>query len=180
MMHGRRRAGRVHAAAALLGLATLLGCTDVVGSRNQPAPAEEVLAPGIHPVLVLTGQRGGRATLELHLRRVQVEGRIASFQGELKYDAGALALAAAGVPEGITGIWNEVEKGTIRFAGISVEGIEDGAVLSLEFTARGEVGAGHFELAMEELVASAGFADLAPEVRLDGGRPRFTRTERIR
>lgn len=169
-MNTKRWMARARIATVVLGVGTLAGCDDLFGSQKKEAPVQEVIAPGIHPVLVVVSQSGGEATVELHLKRVEVTERIASFQGELRYDAGKLALRESGVPQGITGASNEVEKGRLRFAGISVEGIEAGAVLRLTFSTTESVRAEHFELKMEELIANQGFQDLAPRIQM-GARP---------
>lgn len=173
------RTGRARLAIAALGIGfgTLLGCSDLLGSGSRPDPEKPaVQEAGIHPVLVLVRQRDGAATVELHLNRVQVAHRIGSYQGQLKYDAGRYTLTAARVPQGITGAANEPAAGTIHFAGISMDGIQAGAVLSLEFSTRAPVTAEAFELAFEELVASEGFADLKPRLRQLSPQPRLSRS----
>lgn len=179
MFNGVFRTGRTRLglAAVGIGLGTLLGCGDLLGSGPRPGPEKPaVQEAGIHPVLVLAGQRDGEATVELHLQRVQVAERIGSYQGWLRYDAGRYTLQAASIPRGITGAANEPQAGTIRFAGIAVEGIDGGAVLSLRFSTRGPVTAEGFELSLEELVASEGFADLKPRVRQLSAQPRLSRS----
>jgi hypothetical protein len=130
-------------AVPVLGLAALLGCSDLFGTDAQQPEADVLpqLEPGIHPVLVVAGEGegAGKATVELHLKRVAVTATVASFQGELTYDVAALALAGARMPEGIMGVWNETEKGKVRFSGVSLEGIGEGAVLSLQFTTARQV-----------------------------------------
>jgi hypothetical protein len=165
-------------AVPVLGLAALLGCSDLFGTdaRQPEADLLAQLEPGIHPVLVVAGEGGGEATVELHLKRVAVTATVASFQGELTYDVAALALAGARMPEGIMGVWNETEKGKVRFSGVSLEGIGEGAVLSLQFTTARQVEASAFTLKMEELVGTEGFENLTEKVKQKTPRPLLSRT----
>lgn len=176
MINRTRSKAGPRAAVALLGLGALLGCSDLLGLQKMTEEPDEVLSSGIHPLLFVAEQTDESATVELHLARVDVEARIASFQGELKYDGAQLTLSDVQVPRGITGMWNEPDKGRIRFAGVSVEGIDGGAVLSLSFETSNAIRADHFELVMEELVASEAFQDLAPQLMQEGTRPRLSRT----
>lgn len=176
MMRTRCWMGRSRLGVVLLGAGALLGCSDLLGPQKEVAP-EAPLPTGIHPMLIVASRTGDAATVKLHLKRIQVSDRIASYQGELKYDGQRLTLSAASVPQGITGAWNEVEKGTVRFAGVSVDGIEGGTVLALSFATQTELRGEQFELEMEELVASERFKDLAPQIQQVGSRPAFSRTE---
>ena len=152
-------------------LALLLG-VGVAGCERQPAAAPLVeetdpfanLGPGIHPVLVLAARTPESARVELHLKRVQVTAQVASYQGELTYDAARMKLSAAEFPAGLAGAWNEVEPGRVRFAAAAPSGVGDAAVLTLSFAATEKPSAEHFTLAMEEVVASEEFADLTPQV----------------
>jgi hypothetical protein len=168
-MNGR---GRWIALAMVLGLAA---CSDVVGgdTTKRETPPLKLQEPGIHPVLVVASGEGENATVELHLKRVQVTDRVASFQGELKYDVTQVTLTGTTIPAGITGAFNETEPGTLRFAGVSVDGIEAGSVLTLSVRAAAPVTAEAFELRMQEIVAAT-FADLVPQLRQAGVRPLLT------
>ncbi|HEX2188612.1 MAG TPA: cohesin domain-containing protein [Longimicrobiaceae bacterium] len=148
--------------ALALGLGLLAGCENAV--QPQEPNVLEGLAPGIHPIVVLASKSGSSAAVELHLKRVGVEAKIASFQGELGYDADRLTLAGAELSPGVMGAWHESAPGTVRFAGAAMDGVGDGAVLRLRFTAKGAVEAGAFRVRVEELVSSADFQDLAPRV----------------
>jgi hypothetical protein len=127
---------------------------------SEPAFAE----PGIHPVFVVSSQSATAATVQLQLKRVAVTERIASFQGEIAYDTTQLHLTNAAVPAQITGAWNEVHRGTVRFTGLSVSGIDSGAVLTLQFTSTKPVTAESFSLAIEEIVGADDFANLKPKL----------------
>jgi hypothetical protein len=169
-----RRARRLSTAAGTLGAAVLLlACAD---TESKVAPTEPALTtPGIHPVVVVASQTGGEAKLELRLERVAVVSKIASYQGELTYDRAALQLKSASIPAGITGAWNEVRPGVLRFTGVAVDGVPDGAVLAMTFAASAPVEAKAITLKMEELVASEGFADLKAQLRQQGASPMLSR-----
>lgn len=140
----------------------LAGCEPA--SPVAPQPPEEPVAPGIHPTLVVAAQTGDSAVVELYLRRVQVPDEVASYQGELRYDATRLHLSAAAFPAGAAGVWNEVEPGRLRFAGAAPGGVGDAAVLTLRFARSGPVEAAGFTVAMEEVVAQAAFTPLTSRV----------------
>ncbi|MBB4639386.1 hypothetical protein [Longimicrobium terrae] len=140
----------------------------------QPRPARQ--EAGIYPVLVVVDETAAGATVELHLKRVDVAERIASYQGELVYDPAALTVSAGRIPAGITGSWNETRRGTLRFAGVAVAGIEAGPVLTLTVVTTRPLAAEAFRLRMEEVVSATGFGDLAPRLRQDGAHPALSRT----
>ncbi len=144
--------------ALVLALGLLGGCEDAV--QPQEPNVVEGLGPGIHPIVVLATQSGSAATVELHLKRVGVEEKIASFQGELGYDASQLTLTGAELKPGVMGAWNEGTEGSVRFAGAVAEGMGEGAVLTLRFTAKTEVEGSAFQVKVEELVSSTDFQDL--------------------
>lgn len=148
--------------ALALGLGVLAGCENAVQPKEQSVL--EGLAPGIHPVVVLAAAAGDAATVELHLKRVGVDARIASFQGELGYDQEKLTLAGAELMPGVMGAWNESAPGTVRFAGAAADGMGEGAVLTLRFTTKGEVAGGAFRVKVEELVSSTDFQDLSSQL----------------
>jgi len=164
----------IRAAAVLLLGAALAGCErQPAAVPVEPDPWEE-LGPGIHPVLVVDGKDEQGTRVELHFRRVQVTEAVASWQGELRYAAGRMSLAGAELPAGVTGAWNEVEPGRIRFAGIALAGAGDGAVLTFRFKPTGEITADAFTLAMEEVVATEGFANLTARVVKQPAHPLFS------
>jgi hypothetical protein len=147
--------------AALLAGVALAACE---GQPVAPQTADPLagMGPGIHPVLVVAPAEGG-AQVDLHLRRVQVEVSVASYQGELRYDAGAMRLSSAQLPAGVVGAWNEVQPGRVRFAGVAPSGVGDGAVLTLRFAAASQPARESFGLVMEELIAPD-FAELTDRV----------------
>lgn len=148
----------------LLGLALLAGCDTVLETEAQERGVLEGLGPGIHPIVVLTSQSGGNATVAVHLKRVQVTTAVASYQGELSYDANLLKLAGAELPQGIVGAWNEVMPGQVRFAGAAMNGVGEGPILTLRFTSAGAIKAEAFKIRLEEVVGATDFANVTKEV----------------
>lgn len=172
------RARRLGAASLVLALA-LAAPAGAEPRMTEPGPPASRSAgaqePGIYPVLFVTDETGTGATVELHLKRVEVADRIASYQGELVYDPAALTVSAGRIPAGITGSWNETRRGTLRFAGVAVGGIEAGPVLSLTVATARPLAAEAFRLRVEEVFSAAGFQNLAPRLRQDGAHPALTR-----
>lgn len=165
-MHEKGRMSRKKRVAARLVLA--LGVALLAGRPSPLQPQSrgvlDGLGPGIHPVVVLASRTGSTATVELHLKRVEVDARIASFQVELGYDRDRLSLAGAELRRGVMGAWNESAPGKVRFAGAVAEGLGEGAVVTLRFTAKGEVTGEAFRVRVEELVSTANFQDLTPRL----------------
>jgi hypothetical protein len=161
----------------MFALALSLGLLAGSGAALEPQSAGVLqgLGPGIHPVVVLAAQSGSTADVQLHLRRVQVEAGIASYQGELTYDTGSLTLRSAELPRGITGAWNQTAPGKIRFAGAALDGIGDRPVLVLHFNTRREVGAADFGVKIEEVVSSSDFRSLSSRLVVRE-QPLFSRT----
>lgn len=159
-----RWSGHSRALALILSLGMVVGCKDAV--EPQEPNVLEGLKTGIHPIVVVASKSGSSAVVELHLRRVRVDASVASYQGEIQYDTKVLTLSGAEFPRGATGAWNEVSPGKVRFAGASLEGLADGAVLTLRFTTRGRgsILAEDFKLRMEEVVSTSGFKSLTSEM----------------
>jgi len=161
MSRTRWKAG-ARALALVLGVGLAVGCKDAKGPMEPDVL--EGLGPGIHPVVVVAGKSGTVTQVELQLRRIQVEDKVSSYQGQLEYDTGKLTLEGAELPNGISGAWNEIAPGKIRFAGATLEGIADAVVLTMRFTAKGNVQASAFKVRMEEVVASTEFRNLTSQV----------------
>ncbi|HEX7243688.1 MAG TPA: hypothetical protein VF263_25600 [Longimicrobiaceae bacterium] len=145
-------------------LLTLLAALVLGPALPGGAAAAQDPGPGIHPVIVLAGEGGGTAVVRLHLRRVQVDGAISSYQGEVSYDTRALTLSRAELPQGVAGAWNEPAPGRVRFAGASPQGVGDVPVLTLHFRTRGPVEGSGFRVKMEEVVSAIGFRSLSARV----------------
>lgn len=154
------------AGAALVLGASLAGCAvDAVGPRTGGGGPLATLEPGIHPVLIVEGGASSPETrVEVHLRRVKVDEEVASYQGELGYDAAAMTLSGAEFAAGMTGMWNEVSPGRLRFAAVVLEGVGQAPVLVLRFAPREELRAESFTLAMEEVVARETYTNLTARV----------------
>lgn len=165
--------------AAALGLGTALsGCGDLLGTEKKPesaGPAITFTEPGIHPVIVVAEQTADSVRLELHFRRVATPERVASFQGELRFDPARLKLGAVRVADGITGATHETAAGTLRFAGVSTAGIDGSMVMTLAFATGTPVVAESFELSVEEIIAAEDFQNLGARLRMQGPHPRFSR-----
>ena len=131
------------------------------------------LPKGIHPVLV-TSQQGGEATVELHLRRVDVTEHVAGVQGELTFDASRLALEGAEFQAGSSGMWNPVADGRVRFAGVAVDGFSDTPVLTMHFQGSVRDAERAFGVKVEEITALEGFANQTSLV-VAGARPLLVR-----
>lgn len=159
--------------AVLLGLGLVAGCKDTV--QPQEPDVLEGLRPGIHPIVVVASRAGASARVELQLRRVQVDAKVSSYQGELQYDTRVMKLEGAELPTGIMGAWNETAPGKVRFAGATLEGMGDGAVLTLRFTTTGAIRAEGFKVRMEEIVASSDFQNLSTKV-VSREQPLFSKT----
>ncbi len=154
-----RRASRL--VLVLFAAAFAAGCEDEATASAGGLPKN--LAPGIYSLFSVAGQGGGSATVRLHLERVQVPGKIASYQGELTYDTGVLTLKEADLPEGVIGSAREIAPGRVRFAGAAPDGLEELPALTLRFARRGEIRRETFKLSLEE-VADADFVDLTSKV----------------
>jgi hypothetical protein len=136
---------------ALLVLAGV-ACSEAEGKGS---PVEPEFGQGIHPVLVVTPLAANESRVELVLRRVDVTEQVASVQGELTYDVGRMRLQSVEIPQGIVGAWNEVAPGRIRFAGLKVDGLGDGAVLALRVQASAPLAAGAFGVTLSELTEAS-------------------------
>jgi hypothetical protein len=142
---------------------------EVTAPLSTDLPSELVnLAQGIHPVLSIPelGRTGGGELVEIriHVHSVNVEGDVASYQGEFRFDPEALSIVEGEFPEGLLGAWNEIEPGLIRFAGVTLEGLGEGVALTLVAETHRALTAPDFEIDLEELVSSEGFTDLTDQV----------------
>jgi hypothetical protein len=113
--------------------------------------------------------------MALYLKQVQVKATVASYQGELSFDASALKLDGAELPQGIVGAWNETKPGQVRFAGAAMAGLSAGPVLTLHFTGKGAVRADAFTLRVEDVVGAANFENLTKQV-VEREQPLFSKT----
>jgi hypothetical protein len=154
-------------------LVILGGCRDEpLGVRGEGQPLElNDLRPGFHPVLsspeLSEWTAGAPVFLRFHLVDVDVGADVQSIQGELRYDAKVMEPIALEFPEGILGAWNEVEPGTIRYAGVAVDGVGDRAFFELLVEAKRPIQRHHLKMTVEEVVGTLGeetFRDVTPQV----------------
>lgn len=168
-----RSKGSRRALVLAMSLGLLAGCENAMAPEEQ-IDVTEGLAPGIHPIVVLAGINAGTTDVQLHLRRVQVDATISSFQGELSYDTNAMTLKGAELPQAVMGAWNEIAPGKVRFAGAALEGVADAPVLTLHFEAKQAVQGNAFGVKMEEIVAATDFHSLTTQV-VQREQPLFSR-----
>jgi hypothetical protein len=175
---------RIGVGALLLGTVVIgASCEDdaVVSPALAMPDGLQGLAPGIHPVLSIPALDGGGEVREIrvYLYEVDVEGVVAAYQGELAYDTDALEIVDAEFDEGVAGAWHVVEPGRLRFAGASVKGVKGVPAITLKVRSSRRPRAGDFHVALEEVTAAEGFADLTDRVvQLD--RPVLTRGDPMR
>lgn len=147
---------RVLPLVALLLVGATGGCTNMAAPEQPDPDPVEKLGPGIHPVAVITGASNEETRLEVHLKRVGVDIRLASYQAELSHGRGSFV--QADLPEGVSGSWNEAAPGQLRFAGAALDGVGNGAVL-IAYVRADELKASDLRLKVEELTSTDGFAD---------------------
>lgn len=156
-MHSSKRVAlRLLPLFALLLAGGASGCTNAVAPEKPEVDPLHGLGTGIHPVAVIGTSTDGTTRVAIHLKRVGVDIRVASYQAELSLSRGSLVRAE--LPEGIAGSWNEISPGTLRVAGAALEGIGDEAVL-IAYVRAGEVRATDLRLRVEELTSTDGFSD---------------------
>lgn len=174
----------VRAGAWGCGVVLVLVASVVVGCDDDPVMPSgfetevlENLEPGIHLILSapdMDPTGGGVTHLRIHLKAVELPAGIASYQGELRFDPDVISVLGGRVPEGLMGVWHEVEPGRVRFAGVSMEGIGDEAVLVLELESERALRSTDFEGVVEEVVSTEEFTEVTREV-VERERPIFTR-----
>ena len=156
----------------------VVGCDDdLVMPPGFETEVLEQLGPGIHLILSAPDMDpvgGGVMHLWIHLKAVKLQGGIASYQGELRFDPDVMSVIGGRVPEGLMGVWHEVEPGRVRFAGVSMEGIGDEAVLVLEVESERVLRSTDFEGVVEEVVSTEEFTEVTREV-VKRENPVFTR-----
>ena len=150
-------------AAPVLALALMLGCSDASLENALPTLTE----PGFYPLLTTQAATSGTSRVDLSLKQVPGSVELASVQGEITYDAAALRLSRATLPEGMEGDAEEVSPGRVRFVGTMVQGSADTPLLHLEFTGRATPKAEMFSVRFEEVTGGSDVADLTPSVRSD-------------
>jgi len=140
----------------------------------------EDLGPGIHTVLSIPGLDDWTPDkvyqVRLHLKKVEVEGEVSSYQGELLFDESVIEVLEAGFPEGLMGAWNQTKPGVIRFAGVTLEAVGIRPALELLVTSSRPLRPGDFRVKLEEVIATEAYENLTSAV-VGGDRPLLTREE---
>jgi hypothetical protein len=153
--------------AALAAAAILSACNDAtapVQGDGMPRNLER----GIYALVNVASETEQSAQVELYLKRVQTDARLASYQGELTYDPAVLTLEHTDLPTGLIGTTNETSPGHVRFAGAALDGVGDVPVLAMRFTRHGAVAQQTFQVKVEEVAGSDGFADLTSQISTRG------------
>lgn len=156
----------VRNAAPLLALTLLIGCSDA-GPNSGEDGLSTLTETGFYPQLSVSAT-AEQSTVTLSLKQVPGGVDLASIQGELEYDASALQLARAYLPEGVEGDAFEVSPGRVRFVGTMVQGVAETPLLHLEFKGRGQPAAPTremFGVRFEEVTGGTDMADLTATVR---------------
>ena len=145
-------------------LGLLLGCRDaqraVATDFDIPTPGEA----GFYPALGIMLSDGG-VVANLGLVQVGSALDLASYQGELQYDAETLELEEASFPEGVNGAVFEVSPGKLRFVGTAEAGLGAAPMLTLRFGAGAEIKRGTVSVQIEEVTAAGDLADLTTRVK---------------
>lgn len=128
------------------------------------------LGPGIHAILSVpelgaVPSDSSTVSATLNFLRVDVEGAIASYQGEVHFDDAALEVVAVTFPPEVMGAWNVIEPGRLRFAGLVANGLSTPLAMKLELVARRPLEASDFRrIVVEEITAATTFRNLTGEV----------------
>jgi hypothetical protein len=143
-------------------------CADAVAPEATGGLPRD-LQSGIYSLVDVASETQTSAQVDLYLKRVPGAIRLASFQGELTYDASVLTLEHTDLPTGLIGTTNEVSPGHVRFAGAALDGVGDVPVLALRFTRKGgTIGEQTFQVKVEEVAGSDGFTDLSSQISTRG------------
>lgn len=141
----------------------VLGCSDTrqaLSDDNDPT----LTGPGLYPS-VSVSTSGGRSMASLSLVQVPGGVQLASYQGEITYDAGALALEEATLPEGVEGAVNEATPGHLRFVGTSLEAMGDAPLLRLRFRKGAAPTREMFSVRFEEVTTAGDLSDVTASVK---------------
>lgn len=148
----------------------VVGCTDATGPDTFEMEQPALETAGIYPSIKVGTPAASTTPVQVHFRRVRTAARIGSFQGEIVYRSELGGIARAELPEGITGSWNEVAPGRVRFAGAAVGPVADGAVLTVYLQGGGAVRDADFTLKIEEITAPDQFSNLTSLIVETAGR----------
>jgi hypothetical protein len=110
-------------------------------------------ARGIYPTVEVQSEGEGQVRVAVELKRVDVDTRVAGYQGALSFPA-ELSLERVEVPEGVTGSWNDGQKGRVEFAGVALDGMPGETMVVLHFRAQQLPKADALALHIEELTSA--------------------------
>lgn len=156
-------------ATPLLALSLMVGCADA-GPNSGDGVLPTLTEPGFYPLLSAQAGSEGESVVALSLKQVPGGIELASVQGEITYDAAALKLSRADLPQGVEGDAFEVEPGRVRFVGTMMGGVTEAPLLNLVFTGRDRAAEPRremFTVRFEEVTGGADFEDLTATVRSD-------------
>lgn len=151
---------RIRTLAAVAALFAAAACSDAGPGRGGELPTDA--SEGLYPAVRVENVQGG-TRVELSLRQVPGGLRYGSYQGELVFDAQALQLKSATLPDEVVGAANEVSPGHVRFMGAALDGTATDAVLRLEFT--GTVKREALQVTFEEVTTAGEFDDVTAKVK---------------
>lgn len=120
------------------------------------APTPDPVQPparGIYPTVEVQSEGEGQVRVALQLKRVDVDTKVAGYQGALSFPA-ELSLERVEVPQGIVGSWNEGQSGRVEFAGAALDGMPGETMVVLHFRAQQLPKADALALRMEELTSA--------------------------
>ena len=145
-------------------LALLVSCRDaqkaVSSDYDVPTPGEA----GLYPALSVSATKAGTLA-SLRLVQVPAAVELASYQGELQFDATLLKLEEASFPDQVSGAVLEVSPGKVRFVGTPGAALGDAPLLNLRFAAGGEIVRVRVNVTFEEVTAAGDLADLTLQVK---------------
>jgi hypothetical protein len=148
----------------IVALALLVGCKDAPEGTATAIEIATPTEPGLYPSLMVR-ESAAATFVDLSLAQVPNAVDLASYQGELRYDASRLSFEQATFPERVTGAAFELSPGRLRFVGTANAPTGAFPLLHLRFRAGGKVTPGTVDVAFEEVTAAADLADLTASLR---------------
>ena len=134
-------------------------CTDATGPQELE-PIKGQVTPGIYPTIAIPAAGGEMTKVEVHLRRANLSASMVSYQGEINYRSDLLTIDRAESAPGVTGSWNEPEPGRLRFAGASLDGIDQDLVVTFIVKGTRAIKPSDFRLSIEEIIGADKFENI--------------------
>jgi hypothetical protein len=145
---------------------TLGACSSSpVAPVTPPAPVEPTPDPvqpparGIYPTVDIQSEGEGQVRVALELKRVDVDTKVAGYQGALSFPA-ELSLERVEVPQGVVGSWNGGQSGRVEFAGAALDGMPGETMVVHHFHSQQLPKAGDLSLRMDELTSAGDLQNL--------------------